>query len=415
MIAKISSSNNLYGALSYNQNKVDKSHAMVIFTNNMIEPKDGNFDINLCLQSFEPCLLVNRRTEKPVLHISLNPNPKDSLSDEQLSETAQIYMQKMGYGEQPFIVYKHEDIERKHIHIVSLRVDENGRKIDGNFERRRSMDICRELEQKFGLVPADKKQRQEGFPLKKVEYEKGDMKHQIASVICTVARDYHFLSLKEYRALLALYNIGIEEVRGEVKGKEYKGLIYSALNDKGEKAGNPFKSSLFGKSVGIDALEKRIEKSTEIIKNKRLKERSKQVISDIMRTAKNRKGFEKELAKQGISVLFRTNDEGRIYGATFIDHEQKCVFNGSRLGKEFSANVFNDLFNGKCPNPDLQDNKIATKAELKSAQSFNPENQGSGFGEIFDLFMPESSTDDIAEQDLANRLKKKKKRNQKHL
>jgi hypothetical protein len=134
-------------------------------------------------------------------------------------------MQKMGYGDQPFIVYKHEDIERRHIHIVSLRVDENGKKIDHNFERRRSMDICRELEQKYGLIPADKKQRQDGLPLKPVRYEDGDVKHQIANVIRSVARDYHFLSLKEYRALLTLYNIGVEEVRGEIKGKEYKGLV----------------------------------------------------------------------------------------------------------------------------------------------------------------------------------------------
>jgi hypothetical protein len=347
MIAKISSGNNIYSALSYNQTKVDDEHAQVIFANKMIEPAEGKWEINTCLQSFEPYLLANKRTENPIFHISLNPDPKDVLSNEQLSEIAQIYMQKMGYGDQPFIVYLHEDIERRHIHIVSLRVDENGKKIDGNFERRRSMDVCRELEQKYGLVPADQKQRQEGLPLKPVRYEDGDVKHQIANVVRSVARNYHFQSLKEYKALLTLYNIGVEEVRGEIKGRKYKGLVYSALNEKGEKVGNPFKSSLFGKSTGMEALEKRIEKSAEISKNKRLKERGKKVITSVMRTANNRADFEKALEKQGISVLFRTNGEGRIYGATFIDHEQKCVFNGSRLGKEFSANIFNDLFNGK--------------------------------------------------------------------
>jgi hypothetical protein len=406
MIAKINSSNNLYGALSYNQTKVDERHAQVIFANNMIEPKDGNFDINICLQSFEPYLLANKRTEKPVLHISLNPDPKDRLSDEQLSEIAQVYMQKMGYGEQPFIVYKHEDIERRHIHIVSLRVDENGRKIDHNFERKKSMQACRDLEQQFNLVPADQKQRQEGLPLKPVDYKQGDVKHQIANVIRSIERDYYFLSLKEYQALLTLYNIRVEEVRGEIKGKEYKGLVYSALNKKGEKVGNPFKSSLFGKSAGMEALEKRIEKSAEIIKTRKLKERSKRVISDVMHTAKSRKEFEKELEKQGISVLFRTNEQGRIYGATFIDHEQKCVFNGSRLGKEFSANVFNDLFHNQ-------------PQEFHSSQHFHQSNkefeENSNFGGIFDLLPPESAADDIAEQDLANRLRKKKKRNQKHL
>jgi hypothetical protein len=397
MIAKISSSNNLYGALSYNQNKVDDKHAHVIFSNKMIEPKDGNFDISTCLQSFENYLLANKRTEKPVLHVSLNPDPKDKLSDEQLSEIAQTYMQKMGYGEQPFIVYKHEDIERKHIHIVSVRVDENGRKIDGNFERRRSMDVCRELEQKYGLIPTDQKQKSQSslLSLKPVNHKKGEIKHQIANIIRTVAKDYHFQSLKEYRALLTLYNIGVEEVKGEINGKEYKGLIYSALNKKGGKVGNPFKSSLFGKSVGIEALEKRMEQSAKIIKSKHLKERCQKVISAALLTSKNRTDFEGALAKQNVSVLFRENEQGRIYGATFIDHEQKCVFNGSRLGKEFSANVFNDLFN--------------EKNGRQSLNSFEKD-ESSGIGGLFDLFTPETSAaDEIEEQNFTRRMKKKRK------
>ena len=410
MIAKISSGNTPYSALAYNQNKVEKDHAKVIFANKMIEPADGNFDIQSCLQSFEPYLLANKRTEKPVLHISLNPDPKDKLTDEQLTEITQEYMQKMGYGDQPFIVYKHEDIERAHIHIVSLRVDENGKKIDHNFEHRRSMDVCREIEQKYGLIPADQKKRQEGLPLKPVKYDTGDIKHQIANVIRPAMRDYRFLSLKEYRALLSVYNVGLEEIRGEANGKPYRGLVYFALNENGEKVGTPFKSSLFGKSVGFEALEKRIDKSAEDIKNKGLKDRSKRVITEALRTYTNRKDFEKALEKQGITALFRTNDEGRIYGATFIDHEQKCVFNGSRLGKEFSANVFHDLFNEPQNRPD--------SPTQSAAQNIEPENkpdkvsvENSNSGGIFDgfSFSGSSTGDDIEEQNMVRRLKKKRK------
>jgi hypothetical protein len=344
--------------------------------------------------------------------VSINPDPKDVLTDEQLSDIAQEYMQKMGYGDQPFIVYKHEDIERRHIHIVSLRVDETGKKIDHNFERRRSMDICRDLEQRYGLVPADKKQRQEGAPLKAVKYEDGDVKHQIANVIRSIAKDYHFQSLKEYKALLTIYNIGMEEVRGEAKGKPYRGLIYSALNDKGEKVGNPFKSSLFGKTVGIEALEKGIEKSTEIIKDKGLKERSKKVIASAMRTTKTRPDFEKALEKQGVSVLFRTNDDGRIYGATFIDHEQKAVFNGSHLGKEFSANVFNDLFTGKGQEPDKQPKPDTGQTFEQFENAHHEKEEGSGIGGLFDLLSPETGSDaadNAEEQAFIRRLKRKKR------
>ena len=410
MVAKINSGCSLYGALSYNQEKVNQKHAKVIFTNRMIEPRDGVYGIGECMHSFEPYLLANRKTEKPVLHISINPDPKDSLTDEQLSSVAQQYMDKMGYGNQPFIVYKHEDIDRRHIHIVSLRVDETGKKLDHNFERKRSMDICRGLEREYGLVVADKKQRQESTPLKAVRYRDGDIKHQIAGVIRSVADNYHFQSLKQYKALLFFYNINVEEVRGEVKGKPYKGLVYSALNDKKEKAGHPFQSSLFGKSVGINALEKRMEKSVGIIKNKGLKERSRKVIASAMQSCKNRPGFEKELTKNGISVLFRENEQGRIYGATFIDHEWKAVFNGSHLGKEFSANVFNDLFNGKQLDPKEKQLKNDTGQAFEPFGDSSQKDSDSSIGGLFDLLSPEPQGVNPEEEAFTRRMRKKKRK-----
>jgi hypothetical protein len=188
---------------------------------------------------------------------------------------------------------------------------------------------------------------------------------------------------------LSLCNIDMEEVRGEVNGKSYKWIVYSALNDSREKVGNPFKSSLFGKSVGVDTLEKRIEKSAEIIKSKRLKERGKKVIAAAMRSMDNRIDFEKALERQGMSVVFRINDEGCIYGATFVDHEQKYVFNGSRLGKEFSANVFNDLFNDKHRIPEQVDNcKMISSLELFTPSNSEQE-EGSGISGLLDLLTPE--------------------------
>jgi hypothetical protein len=319
-------------------------------------------------------------------------------------------MDKMGYGNQPFIVYKHEDIDRRHIHIVSLRVDETGKKLDHNFERKRSMDICRELEREYGLVVADKKQRQENAPLKAVRYRDGDIKHQIAGVIRPVADSYHFQSLKQYKTLLFFYNINIEEIRGEVNGKPYRGLVYFALNDKGEKTGNPFRASLFGKSVGINALEKRMEKSVGIIKNKGLKERSRKVIALAMQSCKNRPGFEKELAKNGIGVLFRENEQGRIYGATFIDHEQRAVFNGSQLGKEFSANVFNGLFGGKQPEPKGQQLKNDTWQAFEPFGDSNQKDSDSAIGGLFDLLSPEPQGVNPEEEAFARRMRRKKRK-----
>ena len=337
----------MFGALAYNQEKVDNGEAKVLFSNKMLLNEDGHFSIGECMRSFEMQMPVQLSTQKPILHISINPHPEDVLSDQQLSDIAKEYMQKLGYGDQPYLVYKHTDIDRHHIHIVGLRVDENGRPLNDRFEHRRSKQITRELERKYNLHPAEKKERTERPELKKVDYEAGDVKHQIGNTVKAACYGYRFQSFGEYRALLAAYNVCAEEVKGEINGRPYQGIVYSAMNGKGEKVGNPVKASRIGKSVGYEAVQRRMEKSGKVIKDGKLKERTRKIVAAAMRTTRTRLEFERELNRQGIDVVFRRNDSGRIYGVTFIDHDSRVVLNGSRLGKEYSANVFNERFSGE--------------------------------------------------------------------
>ncbi|NDP19997.1 MAG: relaxase/mobilization nuclease domain-containing protein [Paludibacter sp.] len=424
MIAKISSGSSIFGALAYNQMKVDEHHAKVLFSNRMIEPHDGNYQIGVCMHSFEPYLAANQKTEKPILHISLNPDPKDVLTDDQLSKIAQEYMQKLGYGNQPFIVYKHEDIDRHHLHIVSVRVDENGKKLDHNFENRKSMEICRMLEQKFCLIPADKKERQADFSVKTMQYGKINLKSQIACVIRPLVKSYCFQSLGEYKALLSLYNITLEEIKGVSGDKPFNGLVYSATNDKGERIGKPFKSSLFGKSVGYEALQQRMLQSGKIIKVKQLKERSKDIVAKVMKFAPSRADFEKQLDANGINLVFRQNDSGRIYGVTFIDHQNKCVLNGSRLGKEFSANVFNEQFPVSPLNGEKESQQQNQRNTISSAytndtghpvepylsQKETETDNNNGADAALNIFSMDSNGTDTEEEAFIRRMRKKKKR-----
>lgn len=346
MIAKIGRGNNLYGALAYNQLKVEKDNGQVLYTNKIIQTPDGSYTVSQLLRSFEPYLLANRKTEKPILHISLNPDPKDKVSDEQFEELAQKYMQKMGYAEQPFVVFKHTDIDRTHIHIVSVCVDEEGRKISDKFEKRRSMDVCRELEKQYCLISAiEKKQNPHNQIFKPVDYKAGDIKSQMASVIRHLPKYYKFEGFGTYNALLSLFNITAEEVKGEYNGITRQGLVYFALNEKGEKASNLFKASLFGKQAGYVQLQQHYGKSKEILKDEPSKALLKTTIEMCLQTASDEKELKKRLLERGINTVVRRNTEGRVYGMTFIDHSSKSVWNGSQLGKNLSANVFNDWWN----------------------------------------------------------------------
>lgn len=426
MIAKIGRGNNLYGALAYNQLKVEKENGQVLYTNKIIETPDGSYANSQLLRSFEPYLLANRKTEKPILHISLNPDPKDKVSDEQFEKLAQKYMQKMGYAEQPFVVFKHTDIERTHIHILSVCVDENGRKISDKFEKRQSMNVCQELEKQYCLISAiEKKQNPQNQIFKPVDYKAGDVKSQMASVIRHLPKYYKFEGFGTYNALLSLFNITAEEVKGEFNGIPKQGLVYFALNEKGEKASNPFKASLFGKQAGYVQLQQHYAQSKELLKNEPSEALLKTTIEMCLQTASNEKEFKKRLLERGINTVVRRNTEGRVYGITFIDHSSKSVWNGSQLGKNLSANVFNDWWNNgtKIEQP-VQENGVSKNnatinEDVKQShklfdflvkENMSYSHEENNLIEVFGGLLSNGKAEDYDEELFANQTKKKARR-----
>ncbi|AQX84640.1 relaxase [Chryseobacterium carnipullorum] len=424
MIAKIGRSGNLYGALAYNQLKVENENGQILFTNKMIETANGHYSVSQLAQSFAPYLIANRNTEKHTLHISLNPDPRDEVSDDKFREMAEEYMREMGYGEQPFVIFKHTDIDRSHIHIVSVCVDEEGKKISDKFEKMRSMNVCRELERKHGLIAAtDKEHKLNDKIFSPINYKAGDVKSQIASVIRHLPNYYQYQTLGEYNALLSLFNITTEKVEGELQGQLQKGLLYIPLNEKGEKAGHPFKASLFGKSAGLPALELHFEQSKIALKNNPVQKTLKSAINIALQSTTDELSFKKQLTEQGINVVVRRNDVGRIYGITFIDHNSKTIWNGSRLGKELSANTFNDYWNNNIK-PEI---KEPVQSQIKASKSndaenlpvekphhffdfLNTEKHEDGLVEALGGLLPEIQGEDYEEQDFANKMKKKRKR-----
>ncbi|CAH0335052.1 hypothetical protein FVB9288_00672 [Flavobacterium sp. CECT 9288] len=425
MIAKIGRSSNLYGALAYNNIKVEKENGQILFANKIIETPSGHYSVAQLSQSFTPYLIANRNTEKHTLHISLNPDPKDNVSDEKFRELAEQYMREMGYGEQPFVVFKHTDIDRTHIHIVSVCVNEEGKKISDKFEKMRSMNVCRELERQHGLVSAtDKEHKQNDKIFSPVNYQKGDVKSQIASVVRHLPNYYQYQTLGEYNALLSLFNITTEKVEGELQGKSQQGLLYIPLNEEGERAGHPFKASMFGKNAGLLALELQFEKSKTRLKDHPTKQTLKSAVNIALQSTSDELNFKKQLADQGINVVIRRNDTKRIYGITFIDHNSKMVWNGSRLAKELSANTFNDYWKNNIK-PEIKETdepptKLSQSNNIEDLPAEKPhhlfdflntnEKHEDGLIEALGGLLPEAQGEDYEELDFANKMKKKRKR-----
>jgi hypothetical protein len=224
--------------------------------------------------------------------------------------------------------------------------------------------------------------------------------------------------------LLSLFNVTTEKVEGELHGQLQQGLLYIPLNEKGERAGHPFKASLFGKNAGLPALELHFAKCKTDLKDRPTKQTLKAAITIALKSTADELSFKKQLGEQGINVVVRRNDTGRIYGITFIDHNSKTVWNGSGLAKELSANIFNDYWNNNIK-PDIKERdepqvKISHSKDKEDLPAEEPhhlfdflnttEKHEDGLIEALGGLLPEAHGEDCEELDFANKMKKKRKR-----
>ena len=354
MIAKISATENLGGAIGYNFKKVEKGEASILLAAELYQDKKGTYTMAEVFADMQALIPEKCRTKKMVFHCSLNPHPDEKLSDETLTQIAKEYMEELGYGKQPYIVFKHNDITREHIHIVSLRVDGEGKKINDRFEKRRSKKITDALERKYNLIPSSKVSEKAVTETPKVDTTKGNIKEQVASVVRTVLKHYRFYSLGELNAILSAYNLAVEEVKTEFRGKKYDGLVYVPTDDKGDKASTPIHASDIGRGVGYTAILNRIQKSKQTVKPLIPTIRNK-VLQTMRTSPKTEEELRQRLEEQSLRVFIRKNESGRIYGITFIDDKEGVALNGSRLGKGYAANIFNGYFSNPTDNPFLDE------------------------------------------------------------
>ena len=372
MIAKISSTENLGGALGYNFKKVEKGEASILLAAELYQDKEGHYTMEDVLADMEALIPKNCRTKKTVFHCSLNPHPDEKLSDEQLTQIAKEYMEALGYGNHPYIVFKHNDIAREHIHIVSLRIDGEGKKINDKFEKRRSKQITDALERKYNLIPSSKVSNKEEVETPKVDISKENIKEQVSNVVRMVMKHYHFCSLGELNAILSVYNLAVEEVKTEFRGKKYDGLVYVPTDEKGNKAGTPIHASDIGRGVGYTAVQNRMQKSKQAIKPLIPAIRNK-VLQTMRTSPKTEEELQQRLEEQGLRVVIRKNEGGRIYGITFIDDKEGIALNGSRLGKGYAANVFNGYFSNPTHNPFLDETQYGSlSARLDQSATVHP-------------------------------------------
>lgn len=344
MVAKITIGKSVRGILNYNENKVRESQAQCIAASNYgVEHDELNFYQKL--NRLEHLQGKNGRVKTNSVHISLNFDPSEQLNHRALTEIAGSYMEKIGFGNQPYLIYEHRDAGHPHVHIITTNVQENGKAISlHNIGRERSEPARKALELEYGLVQAESRSQKQilglkPFPIEKLQYGQTETKRAITNIVNAIIRQYNFTSFAELNAVLKQYNVIADRGNENTRMYQGKGLVYNATDDSGQKLGVAIKASAIYNKPMLKNLEQRFlnnQQSRKLYKEI-LKERVDKALSNHPKLSRN--DMEYLLRKENIQVMFRENKEGQVYGITYIDQFKKSVFNGRDLGKEYAANA----------------------------------------------------------------------------
>lgn len=347
MVAVIKPSHSMHRIFNYNENKVKGGIAECIGAENFPLNAD-EMSLKMKLGFLLKRTELRKDVERKNVHISLNFDPSEKhLSGWKMMEIAKAYMQKIGFGEQPYLVYQHHDAGHPHIHIVTTNIQSNGNRIDlHHLGIRKSEPARKEIEKIFGLVVADEHSKKDAFKLnpvdaKKVQYGRTETRRAIANVLDAVLDKYKYTSLSELNAVLKLYNVMADRGSEQSKIFESGGLVYRVLDKDGKPLGVPVKASLFYNKPTLKFLGEKfyLNKSKLLPHKSRIKNEIDKLF--IGKTPSLHELVE-QLERKGINVSLRQNDAGLIYGITYVDHQTKCVFNGSTLGKQYSAKAIQE-------------------------------------------------------------------------
>jgi Relaxase/Mobilisation nuclease domain len=337
MRPKIMPCKNIAKTLQYNEQKLTQGTAECILAANFLKdisrltPQDK-------LRCFQRRMELNERVTTNQ-HITLNFDPLDKLSNEQMQQISKRYMKAIGFERQPYLVYRHHDAGHPHCHIVTTHVRPDGSPIEQyNIGRNQSEKARLSIEAEFNLMTKERKQqlRQQeqkidGVP--RIQYGEGSLAQSMARILEHITENYKYTSLKELNAVLRLYRL--EAYRGKEQSKLYqhRGLLYRALDEHGKYIGVPLKASFFDCKPTLDNLEKKF-----VLHQSQKQELQEKTLSKIrwnfLGTCDNLERLDYDLGRDDIGMVLKKDKEGNCKDVAYVDFKNKCVVLGETLMNE---------------------------------------------------------------------------------
>lgn len=339
MVAKIMQPTaSMESPLEYNEEKVQCGEATILGEFNKPE-RDRSV-----LDALERLERHRFRSQSVSFHMSINPAESERLTDEQACELASDMMTGLGYGNQPFIVYKHTDIDRTHYHIVSIRIKEDGRRISDRQEHRRCQRILKELSEKYGFAVGNGERERlgaEGIDPRRFNPESGNVVAQMKAIYEECC-SYHMTSFNQFRLILLSHGIDVQERAGDRITLVLRGL---------DRDGKPCTAPIYENDLAMPLYDMYERRALDCLSDGNIKGRERQKISNLaaycLPYSQSERHFRNMLFKHDIDLHIHRTREGKIFGATFVDHSTKCAFKCSELTGFSLADIQNAESSGQ--------------------------------------------------------------------
>ena len=335
-------------ALEYNERKVLRGVAELIgYANMESTAREEVFGL------FEDRDRTRYFVAEKGFHASVNPSPEDMVDEDGVLDFIAGLMDRLGYGEQPYLVYRHYDIEREHYHIVSTRIDLSRHKINNYYEQRRTLAYMKEVATRYGFSMVEKGDRvrqmadlKEGDShtrVKRFDPRRG-VREQLGEIF-SGALTYDFQSLQQLSLILGDLGVGVSLVRTD----DQPVLTLHGLGGNGSPSTESFSEESLGMPL-YGLMREAIGRSCETHRvRSREKDRVRGLSEFAFSISRSEGHFRNILRNKGIEVhLSRSEGSGRVFGITYVDHVTRTVFKGSELRNSVTPVAFdNALETGK--------------------------------------------------------------------
>lgn len=323
--------------LDYNERKVARGTAeLVAFCNIEDTSRKAVYEL------FERYEKTRYPIKRLSFHASVNPSDKDECSEEQVIGFIAEMMDYMGYGDTPYLVYRHFDIDRIHYHIASVRVDGDGRKIECLYEKKRVTAFMKTVADKYSFSMAEAGQGVKSRRNIRSEYEtsrrvvfdpKGhDTTGQLARVF-EYALQYDFDGFEQLACVLKDLGVGAVSHAND-DGLE---IELQGLDEKGRPCTVPFPESVLGVPLYSKCMEASVANKQRHHVRRREKDRIKGLVSGAFRYSKSKSHFKNILRNKGVTVHESLTTDGNIFGLTLVDHCTRTVFKASEMPEVISV------------------------------------------------------------------------------